>query len=640
MANLAIDYTSRDFQSIKEDLIKVIKNRLSQSSEGKVWDDTDPADFAVALVEAFAYVGDITNYYIDRAANEAYLPTAIQRASILKLARALNYNPSGFTQSTVTLTASNSTATEVTIPSGTQLSVTVPNGDKSTVKILFTVDDTTEVPAKAGGVNGTVEFSVSCGEDVSLRSANLAVSETDIDGEYLTTSSTGFANQSYNLKVGNPVDSSIEILVEDNQVFIPWKRVEHLYDYGPSAAVYTVLINADNSATITFGDGISGAVPTQGAEIKAQYAVLSEGGPIGNVPAGLKDWNVTAVPSNLDVTKADLAHLKFNNEESGYGGSNPESNDSIRTNAPKVLTTLNRAVSLMDYGSLSLSVPGVGANKAASYAESPRSVVVYVGPEKDNSQQAWYPGFTDDNTQVRDSLIDLTNTVEGYLKDRAQIGTSVTVLPPKYVDANIVVFYEKPEGVTDSLVQSSIKKALFDSYGYDGVKFDTPIWPESLESELKANSNAKRLKVQSLCLDNETTRVTPTRSVLLPGEGELFIFSDSLRDVETNLYGFMAYPFAALLNLTFSAGTVNKTFNSSTFAYSLKLPNGTSSVTLTPTKVISADVVTYKLNGKAHVGAAFTGIPVNKKQTIEVVVTSADSANVTTYTVSVLRAKA
>lgn len=640
MANIAIDYTSRDFQSIKADLIKVIQNRLAQSPEGKVWDATDSSDFALALVEAFAYVGDITNYYIDRIANEAYLPTAVQRSSILKLAKSLNYQPSGFTQATVVVTASNSQAQDAVIPAGTELSVTVPSGNKSTTRIMFTTAEEVTVPAKSAGVAGTADVTLYCGEDVSLRSENKAVSATELDGEYLTTSSSGYANQSYNLKVGNPVESSIQIYVEENQKYILWTQVDHLYDYGPQATVYSVTINADNSATISFGDGVSGVIPVQGAEIKAQYSVLAEGGTLGNVPAGLKDWKVVAVPSNLDVAVADLAHLTFSNSEAGYGGTNPESNDSIRLNAPKALTTLNRAVSLVDYANLSVGVPGVGAGKAASYADSPRSVVVYVGPEKDVGQQGWYPGYNDSNTEVRDSLVDLTNSVEKFLEDRSLVGTSITVLPPEYVDVNIYVLYKRPEELSDSVVQSSIKTALFNAYGYDAMTFDKRIWPDAVEAELKANSSASRISVRYLYKDSISARETPTRDTLVANEGELFIFSDALRDAETNLYGLQMFPFASLLNLTFSAGTVNKVFNSAVYSYGVKLPHGTSSLTLTPTKIISSDVVTYTLNGKPHSTGVFTSIPVNKKQTIGVVVTSEDGSNSTTYTISVVRAKA
>lgn len=639
MANVAIDYTSRDFQSIKSDVIKIVKNRLAQSTEGKVWDDSDPADFGVALVEAFAYVGDITNYYIDRVVNEAYLPTAVQRGSILKLASALNYIPSGFTRSTVILTASNPTNNPLIIPEGAQFSVTVAvPGGKSTVKLLFSAAESVEVPAKESGTAGTADITVWCGEDVSLRAVNRAQNENEIDGEYLTTSSTGYANQSYTLKGTNPVTGSIQLYVEDNQEYVLWSRVTHLYDYGPNSTVYSTVVNADNSITVVFGDGVSGAIPPQSAEIRVQYAVLAEGGLIGNVPAGLKDWKITAIPSNLTVTLADLASLSFTNDEAGYGGSNPESNDSIRLNAPRALTTLNRAITLEDFGNLALSYPGVGQRKAAAYAETPKSVVVYVGPDKDVSEQAWYPGYNNDNTEARDSLINLTDDVATYLTARSQIGTSVTVLPPEYVDVNIALLYEKPLELTDAQVQASIKSVLFDKYGYDAMLFDTAIWPSKIEADLKANSLASRVQVQFLCRDSVENRETPVRETLIPAQGELFTFSDIIRDTGTGFSAYQIHPFASLSDLAFSAGKVNRAFSPSTYNYSVKLPHATTSLTLTPTKLIDADSVTYKLNGKDHVGGVFTGIPVKTKQTISVIVTSADQSNTTTYTVSVVRA--
>ena len=641
MANVAIDYTSRDFQSLKNDLITIVQNRLAQGTEKKVWDATDPSDFGVALVEAFAYVGDIANYYIDRVANEAYLPTAVQRDSVLKLARALNYTPSGFTRSTVEVTASNSSSTALTIPAFTQLTVTAPTVNSSTTKLIFTVTESVEIPAKTSGVAGTADVELSYGEDVSLRPENKAETEDEIDGEYLTTSSTGYANQEYTLKGTNPVDSSIQVYVEESGTYVEWTKITHLYDASSSDNVYSVRINGDNSATVVFGDGVSGAVPGAGAEVRVKYAVLPQGGPIGNIPAGLKDWKVTAVPSNLDITVASLAGLSFSNAEAGSGGSNPESNDSIRINAPKALTTLNRAVSLYDFANLSAGVPGVGADKSTAYAETAKSVLVYVAPEKDTALQAWYPGFTDDNSEVRPSLLELTSDVYESVITKCQIGTSLTVLPPEYVDVNIAILYERPRELTDLVVQDSIKKALFDNYGYDAIKFDIPIWVESLESTLKAKSVASRVKVMYLYKDSEEARLAPTRSTIIPGQGELLIFSDILRTGTTSISALQMFPIAALNNLTYSAGaTPTKAFNSSLYQYTVKLTNATSSLTLTPTKVIAADVVTYKLNGKPHSGATFSSIPVNKKQKIEVVVTSEDQANTTTYTLTVLRKKA
>ena len=96
-----VDYTSKDYASIKEDMVSLIPNYLP------AWTNRDTADFGITLVELFAYMGDVLNYYIDRSANEAFISTASQRDSVLQIARLLGYSPSKAVAATVTLTFSN-----------------------------------------------------------------------------------------------------------------------------------------------------------------------------------------------------------------------------------------------------------------------------------------------------------------------------------------------------------------------------------------------------------------------------------------------------------------------------------------------------------------------------------------------------
>ena len=49
----------------------------------------DQDDFSVALLDAWAVVGDILSFYQERIANESYLSTATERRSILEQARLL-----------------------------------------------------------------------------------------------------------------------------------------------------------------------------------------------------------------------------------------------------------------------------------------------------------------------------------------------------------------------------------------------------------------------------------------------------------------------------------------------------------------------------------------------------------------------
>src|SRR5258707_3091489 len=51
----------------------------------------DPADPSIALLDAWAMVADVLTFYQERIANEGYLRTALERRSILELARMGGY---------------------------------------------------------------------------------------------------------------------------------------------------------------------------------------------------------------------------------------------------------------------------------------------------------------------------------------------------------------------------------------------------------------------------------------------------------------------------------------------------------------------------------------------------------------------
>ena len=137
---ISVDYTGRDYYSLRDALIARIQDRIPE------WTASDPADFGVALVEAFAYMGDLVSYYIDRAANEAFLATATQRDSILNIALTYGYTPAGYRAATVDVVFSNTSEDAVTIPAGTVLTGAVVIED-TVETVYFTTDADAVVPA-------------------------------------------------------------------------------------------------------------------------------------------------------------------------------------------------------------------------------------------------------------------------------------------------------------------------------------------------------------------------------------------------------------------------------------------------------------------------------------------------------------
>ena len=51
----------------------------------------DDEDFTIALLDSFATMADVLTFYQERIANESYLRTAVERRSVLELARLIGY---------------------------------------------------------------------------------------------------------------------------------------------------------------------------------------------------------------------------------------------------------------------------------------------------------------------------------------------------------------------------------------------------------------------------------------------------------------------------------------------------------------------------------------------------------------------
>lgn len=81
-----IDYLAKDYASFR----RLLLDRLALTLPG--WNERNPSDMEVALVELLAYVADQLSYYQDAAATEAYLDTARQRTSVRRHARLLDYH--------------------------------------------------------------------------------------------------------------------------------------------------------------------------------------------------------------------------------------------------------------------------------------------------------------------------------------------------------------------------------------------------------------------------------------------------------------------------------------------------------------------------------------------------------------------
>ena len=422
-----VDYTSRDYAAIRDDMIALIPSILPE------WTSTDPSDFGITLIELFAYMGDMLNYYIDRSANEGFITTATQRNSVLSIAKMLNYNPSTGTPATATLTFQNSTASIITVPALTQVATTTTVNGVST-QVIFETNSAISVPAAAGAVKGSAAVTVTQG--------------TTVVNEYLGDSK-GTAYQTFTLSKTPLISKTTQITANG----VSYSEVDYLIDAGYNDPVYTVQTDANNVSTITFGDNISGRIPPSGA-VYATYRI--GGGLYGNVGPNTLKYLISNVTAGLTV----------NNQSAATGGADPESTDSIRFNAPFALTALNRAVSLSDYAALSVQVPSV--SKAVADGSVYNNILLYMAPYGDTSLGT--PGL--DATGAASARFNASYTdLLTFLTDKAPATTTVTILPPKYVPFNINLDLHIASQYKQTTVTNAVYAVLSSILDFDNVIF-------------------------------------------------------------------------------------------------------------------------------------------------------------------------
>jgi len=555
---ISVDYTGRDYYSIREELIARIQERIPE------WTASDPSDFGVALVEAFAYMGDLISYYIDRTANEFSLATATQRNSLLNIAQTYGYIPSGYRNALVEVTFfnnNNSSASGTLTATGNGTTITyvgsnafVNNGivtvtgfstsSFNVTSAVITTCSATQFTVAVTGVSGTAsgtgtatmiypsitipQGTVISGDIITadvvqpvyfttISDAVVSATSTEtvsaVEGRYINvvdaTSDTtygqqiGVSNQQPSMSFELPntpvVDGSISVYIQYGTIYSKWTQVQHLLDYGPNDLVYTVKSDANNVVSISFGDGVSGAIPVNSSVIRAMYIV--GGGSLGNISANILD-TLSYIPSlTSSATSALASAITVANGTAALGGADPESNDEIRVSAPLTLRSSNRAITLQDYEDLALSVTGVG--KANAYGSNWTSITVYIAPSRNINDTDIQPGLLDSGA-VSTEYTDLAADVTEYLSDKLLIGSSVTIQPPSYSDLVTTIQYVKLPQYTQAETDINIKKALLFVYGYTGMNFQATMYPQDIEYTLNQTEGIKTAKLTSLYKNGST----------------------------------------------------------------------------------------------------------------------------------------
>lgn len=557
---MQIDYTSRDFEALKADLIALISSRT-----GTAWDPTDYSDLGNVLVESFAYMGDVMSHYLDRIANESSIDTAIQKSTLLSLARLYDYKPSGPTPAEVEVTFTNISDTSIDIPVGTQVMAPLSYGPFAQAYFETTQAATAIEPGNS--------VSIPCleGKTVNTDRPDLIDSTYNKPLPANLGTSTGTANQTFSILDVGVIDSSIVAYIGQGSAFGSWAYVESLLEYGPQDLVFTTQRNEDDTVTLLFGDGVNGNIPPSGQLISATYKVSV--GISGNIKSGTVS-ELTFIPGNIDPQA--ITYLTVSNSLPAYGGADSDDMTQLKKKIKAAVVSRHRAVTLDDYAKLALLVQQVGKANAASSVYS--SVNLYIQPQNDNTAAPGFPeasivavssaggyvtyttttphsfsvgdtvdisglqpiGYNKDDAYITAVTISSPHTftvsnpetatltrgglaishtptnnwekvkeaVTAYLNDKILAGTTLTIQPPYYKP----VYLKVTVSIASAYKQADMKLAVYKSllgagglFQYDNNTFGAKITLSAVISAIQSIKGVEGVDITQLCTDGSAT---------------------------------------------------------------------------------------------------------------------------------------
>lgn len=426
----AFDYSSRDFDTIRKDLLARADRVLPE------WTDRDPSDFGMMLLDLWAYSADVLHYYIDRAAGESFLETATQRESVLALANLLDYVPRGRSSATGSLTLQNDSASSVVIAPYTQF---LARNDNITYQAYTLLGAT--IPATSSAPVVLLEGSLT-------------------QDEVLSSGSSGTSGQRYTLMSANVAVQSVVIYVaEDGVTPTMYQRVAAMSSAASGDRVYATEVTADGFVDIVFGTTLNGFIPPPGSKITATYATSS--GEAGNLPANSITGFKTTTPTGISV----VSSTAFS------GGLDEESIASLKRSIPSVISAQNRAVTRNDFIALATQVEGVSKATIAftpnvgSASAGSASVTVYPQAERGSDYLT-----TVDTSQTVSAA--MRTAVVAAIQPRALLGVQVlcaSTINWTPLDLALTVYVN--ERYVSNWVQRDVSAAIDELFAFDNVFF-------------------------------------------------------------------------------------------------------------------------------------------------------------------------
>ena len=317
MASNKLNISDLDFDQIKSNLKTFLQSQAEFSDY-----DFEGSGLSI-LLDLLAYNTHYLSFNANMLANEMYLDSADIRKNIVSLAKMLGYTPTSSKSPTasIDITVNNASGTSITMSKGTVFTTTVGG----TSYQFVTNASHTITPS-----NGVYKFSSIPIYEGTLTTFRYTVNTSDPDQRFIIPSNRADTST---LKVSVQNSSS-------DSTTSTYTKATGLTNLDSTSQVYFLQEVEDNKFEIYFGDGITGKSLSDGNIVILEYVVTNQ-----TEANGASSFTLTGdIGGFSNVTIATVSNAQ--------GGSTPQTNESVRFNAPLQYSRQDRAVTTSDYETL------------------------------------------------------------------------------------------------------------------------------------------------------------------------------------------------------------------------------------------------------------------------------------------------
>ena len=420
-----LEISQLDFDGIKDNL----KTFLSQQDEFTDY-DFEGSGMNV-LLDVLAYNTHYLGYNANMLANEMYLDSADQRASVVSLAKQVGYTPRSAvsSQATIDVLVNNATGASITMSRGTTFTTTVDDTSYSFVnnaEVIITPSD------------GVYKFS------------NLVVYE----GTYLNykyTANTTDTDQRFIIPNDNVDTTTLTVKVQESSsdsTTNSYTLVTGITGLESTSKVYFLQEVENGRFEVYFGDGVLGKAIADGNIVILDYITCN------------RDEPNSATTFTLSGSIGGFSNTTITTISNATGGAGPESIKSIKYNAPRDYTSQDRAVTADDYKVLVKSL----------YANA-QAVQVYGG--EDAATPDYGKVYISIKAKSGSNLTEVTkDSIVASLKSYAVASVTPVVIDPEttYITLTTTFKYDSSLTTKDvSTLQTDVSDAIT-SYNTDTLE--------------------------------------------------------------------------------------------------------------------------------------------------------------------------